>query len=149
MHFAKGFVDAGSSTPEDMVQDAILRVWLLHSEGKEFQNLESLLVVVLKNVCLDYLKLKKNQKESLPKGYEPFTSQTPQQDVEMKTAIALLRGRVASLPMDQRIALRLRDVMGCELSHIAYVLDTTEPNVRTLLSRARKALRYLLCNGNV
>ena len=39
------------------------------------------------------------------------------------------------------LAVRLRDVMGYEMEEIARILETSEGNVRTLLSRARQKLR--------
>jgi RNA polymerase sigma-70 factor (ECF subfamily) len=48
------------------------------------------------------------------------------------------------LPREQMLAIRLRDVMGYEMSEIAVILDTSEGNVRTLLSRARQKLREKL-----
>jgi RNA polymerase sigma-70 factor (ECF subfamily) len=64
--------------------------------------------------------------------------------MEGKDKLGVLRKCMESLPHDQMLALRLRDVMGYEMEEIAKILDTSEGNVRTLLSRARKKMKEKL-----
>jgi RNA polymerase sigma factor, sigma-70 family len=143
IHFAKGFTWIGYATPEDMVQDAILKVWKMNAKGVIFRNIEAMCVEVLKNVCLDYLRLKKNNNcslkaEILTGDNIVSVSENPQLKMEVKEKLVNVMKIVESLPLDQQMTLRLRDVMGYEFKEIAQIIGTSEGNVRVLLSRARQ-----------
>lgn len=150
IHFAEGFVPTGAATAEDMVQDAIIRVWKLHCNGENIRSLQAISYAVLKNICLDYIKLKKNNHQSLEAvpgdspGYRE--NSTPVQALETKEQFDFLKIAIKQLPPDQQIALKLRDILGYEPNEIAGILETSSGNVRTLLSRARGKLRTHLLN---
>lgn len=143
INFANGFVKGGAATAEDMVQEAVIKLWK-SSEIQEIKNPEALSVQILKNVCLDYLKLKKNNMESLTPNFRVYTRDDPSEILESKDEMCNLNSFLSSLPQDQMLAVRLRDVMGYQMDEIAQILGTTEGNVRTLLSRARQRLREKL-----
>lgn len=148
--FAEGFATTGAATPEDMVQEAVMRVWRLNCNGETFRNIEAVSVAILKNICLDYIKLRKNQnygaegesKMSFIRSECP----SPEQALEVKDKIEQLKIYIRHLPAEHQVVLRLRDVMGYELDEIAVVLNTSQGNVRTMLSRARGKLRHFLLN---
>jgi RNA polymerase sigma-70 factor (ECF subfamily) len=140
INFAGGFVKTGAATAEDMVQDAVIKLWCTQ-EIQEVKNHEALTLHILKNVCIDYLRLKKNNTESLNVNSTHKLTEDPVAALERKDQFAFLRGCIDTLPSDQMLAVRLRDIMGYEMEEIAVILDTTEGNVRTLLSRARQKLR--------
>ena len=140
INFAGGFVKTGAGTAEDMVQDAVIKLWRTQ-EIQEVKNHEALTLHILKNVCIDYLRLKKNNTESLNVNSTHKLTEDPVAALERKDQFAFLRGCIDTLPSDQMLAVRLRDIMGYEMEEIAVILDTTEGNVRTLLSRARQKLR--------
>ena len=140
INFAGGFVKTGAATAEDMVQDAVIKIWRTQ-EVQEVKNHEALTLHILKNVCIDYLRLKKNNTESLNVNSTHKLTEDPVAALERKDQFAFLRGCIDTLPSDQMLAVRLRDIMGYEMEEIAVILDTTEGNVRTLLSRARQKLR--------
>ena len=48
---------------------------------------------------------------------------------------------MARLPERQRLAIHLKDIEGYSGKEIADILETYEANVRTILSRGRRALR--------
>ncbi len=147
INFASGFVKDGASTADDMVQEAIIKLWK-SNEIQEVRNPEALTMHILKNVCLDYLKLKKNSMESLNPNFRIYTDSDPSSSIERKDEVCSIKSYLSILPNDQMIAVRLRDIMGYEMEEIAKILDTTEGNVRTLLSRARQKLREkLLTDG--
>lgn len=140
INFAGGFVKTGAATAEDMVQDAVIKLWRTQ-EIQEVKNHEALTLHILKNVCIDYLRLKKNNTESLNVNSTHKLTEDPVAALERKDQFAFLKGCIDTLPSDQMLAVRLRDIMGYEMEEIALILDTTEGNVRTLLSRARQKLR--------
>lgn len=147
INFASGFVKDGASTADDMVQEAIIKLWK-SNELQEIRNPEALTMHILKNVCLDYLKLKKNNMDSLNPNFHIYTDSDPMVAVEHKDELCSINSYLSILPHDQMLAVRLRDIMGYEMDEIAKILGTSEGNVRTLLSRARQKLREkLLANG--
>ena len=141
--FAKGFVGEGAATAEDMVQDAIIKLWN-SNQICEIENPEALLRHILRNVCLDYIKLKKNNTERLSSDFKRDVEDSPSANVEIKEKISFIHKIIKDLPDEQMMAVRLRDVMGYEIEEIAIILSTTAGNVRTLLSRGRKKLREQL-----
>ena len=143
MHFAAGFVRTGAHTAEDLVQDAIIKLWK-SQDLYQIRNTEALTMHILRNVCLDYLKIKKNISEELPSNLRLLNDTDPLSMVEQKERVSRVREIISALPPDQMLALRLRDIMGYEMSEIAEIIGTTEGNVRTLLSRARQKLRESL-----
>jgi RNA polymerase sigma-70 factor (ECF subfamily) len=143
MHFANGFVRTGAYTAEDLVQEAVLKLWK-SQEVYQIRNTEALTMQILKNVCLDYIKIKKNNNEELPPNMRLYNENDPLTSVERREKVAHVRDLISALPPDQMLAVRLRDVMGYEMVEIAEIIGTTEGNVRTLLSRARQKLREAL-----
>jgi len=141
--FAKGFVGEGAATAEDMVQEATIKLWN-SGQMQEIKNPEALLRHILRNVCFDYIKLKKNSMERLSSDYIRYAADSPSTDIERKEKISLIHKLIKELPEEQVMAVRLRDVMGYEMEEIAMILSTTAGNVRTLLSRARRKLREQL-----
>jgi RNA polymerase sigma-70 factor (ECF subfamily) len=145
LNFANGFVREGAATADDMVQEAVIKLW--NSKNlDEIRNPEALTIQILKNVCIDYLRLKKNNNESIKPNYTTFAEYDPLTTLERKDQFKNLKSYIDELPYDQMIAIRLRDIMGYEMSEIAHIIGTTEVNVRTLLSRARQKLREKLQN---
>ena len=146
--FAKGFVGEGAATADDMVQDAIIKLWN-SNKVRDIENPEAFLRHILRNVCLDYIKLKKNNTEQLTSYNTIYSERSLTAEIEAKDEMTMVFNFMRTLPNDQMVTLRLRDVMGYEMSEIAVILDTTEGNIRTLLSRARKKLReMILLNKN-
>lgn len=140
LYFANGFVKEGAATADDMVQDAVLKLW--NSKNiDEVRNAEALTIQILKNVCIDYLRLKKNNNEEIKPNFFALSECDPYKTLERKDDLRTIKDCLAELPDDQMMAVRLRDIMGYEMNEIAHIIGTTEVNVRTLLSRARQKLR--------
>ncbi|MDD2504293.1 MAG: sigma-70 family RNA polymerase sigma factor [Clostridia bacterium] len=147
LNFANGFVKHGAATADDMVQEAVLKLW--NSKNlDDVRNPEALTIQILKNVCIDYLRLKKNSNEELKPNYNAASEYDPFKTLERKDQFRNIQNYLAELPSDQMMAVRLRDIMGYEMTEIALILGTTEVNVRTLLSRARQKLRERLLQKN-
>lgn len=142
LQFARSFNIGGASNAEDMVQEAVMRVWLSILGGEVVRSIEALTKRVLRNVCLDYLRLKKNNLNSSDiDSVNKIDSNDPNRQLEIKEEFTRIVDFIRTLPMDQQICIRLKDIMGFENWEIADILDTTEVNVRTLLSRGRKSIR--------
>lgn len=150
LYFASSIINKGAATAEDMVQDATIKVWKEQKESIQgIRNMDALTNTVLRNVCLDYLRLPKNKAERKVEissiredalGFSPYRS-NPQTNMEIKEQIGKVSAAIESLSKEQQIVIRLRDIMGYEFSQIAIILNTSEGNIRTMLSRSRKQIR--------
>ena len=145
--FAKGIIGMGAATAEDMVQEAVIKLWGL-IEKEDVKNPDAMLWRILKNNCLDYIKLKKNSVDKLDDKLNGYAEESPLKDIEAKENFMIVHRAINALSEEQMMAVRLRDIMGYEMCEIAVILDTSEGNVRTLLSRARKNLREKLGKRN-
>lgn len=147
LSFASSFISVGAATPEDMVQDAVLKVW---NQRQRVENIDAMMTVALRNVCLDYLRLRKNRSEdkiALAQCSNLSSSASnPQKALEYREQVRQVGRILQQLPPDQQLVLRLRDVMGYEFDEIARILDMAEGNARVLLCRARKAVREEMIN---
>lgn len=141
LHFAASFTINGAATAEDMVQEATLKVWRSVLDGGVVRNLEALTIYALKNVCIDYLRLRKNNCNGLESVREQSAESNPHRQLELKGEFAVLKEIISTLPLDQQMSIRLKDIMGYQTDEIAEILGTTEVNVRTMLSRGRKTIR--------
>ncbi|NLB03779.1 MAG: sigma-70 family RNA polymerase sigma factor, partial [Bacteroidales bacterium] len=60
---------------------------------------------------------------------------------EERNLKSILDKEIAALPEKQKMVVYLREVEGYEIEEIGKMLEMEEPNVRVVLSRARKLLR--------
>jgi RNA polymerase sigma-70 factor (ECF subfamily) len=119
---------------EDVVQDALLRLWQMHEQLHS--PLERMAKVVTRNLAIDYLRRRKHS-ESL----ELVGEEEHQEDSRMERIL----GIIATLPPMQQTILRLRHMEDMEMADIAELIGSNEVAVRKSLSRARKLVleKYL------
>ena len=118
---------------EDVVQDALLRLWQLRDEP--ILNVEGMARVVVQHLSIDAVR---RRRENIPieeievvgTSYSEGLS-----DTEMRM-LTLIR----QLPTLQQTILRLRHVEEMEVFEIAEMIGATEAAVRQSLSRARRKL---------
>ena len=118
---------------EDIVQDALLRLWQLRDEP--IQNVEGMARVVVQHLS-DAVR-RRHDCISIEKA-EDMTEVLPSEglDDEGERMMALVR----KLPTLQQTVLRLRHVEGMEMKEMAELIGVTEVWVRQSLSRARRRL---------
>lgn len=128
---------------EDVVQDILLKLWMLKDEMNEVENLKAYLLRMTRNISLDKLKAKKINTISLEamenQAYYSFSVEELQSDRYKRALVA-----ICDLPEMQRTVLQLRDVEGISYQEISNILEMEEGAVRTNLSRARKKVREAL-----
>ena len=128
---------------QDAVQEVYLKLWSMRDGLVKINNLEAFATKMTKNWCLDRLKLKKplfidnytagfdHQKESL----EPY------KELERNEKIRNLYKILDTLPEQQKIVIKLRDIDGYDFEEIAEITELNEVTIRVNLSRARKKIR--------
>ena len=118
---------------EDVVQDALLRMWQLRDEP--IQNVEGMARVVVRHLSYDAVRRRHERvaiEETDVADSLPAEGMT---DVEVR-----MMALVGQLPTMQQTVLRLRHVEEMEMKDIAELIGTTEVAVRQSLSRARRKL---------
>lgn len=117
---------------KDVVQDSLLRLWLLK---EEVQNVRGFARILVRNRSLDVVR--KRQKHVIVELKETNDiAHTDEHDERIERMMVL----VESLPTMQQTVLRLRHMEGKEMSEIAELIGTTEQAIRQSLSRARRAV---------
>jgi RNA polymerase sigma-70 factor, ECF subfamily len=127
---------------EDIVQDAYLR-WQSASQ-EEVRAPKSYLTTVVARLSLDSLKSARRKRETYVGEWlpEPIIEAPGTSAVEMAESLSLAFLHILeTLSPDERVAFLLREVFEADYAEIAATLDTTEPNCRQLIARARKHIR--------
>lgn len=127
---------------EDMVQEAYLRIWKRRADLDEIENLEAFSVTVVKNVCLNMLR-NRRQDEEIDNGQRPDVAAETDvgREIESRDALGIVTALIERLPERQRDVIRMRDVGDCSFEEIEMSTGLSPGNIRTLLSRARKKIK--------
>lgn len=135
---------------EDLLQETYIRLWNKRDELEAINAPEAFAITILKHLCLDYLRsARANQGESETlEAIRIETDDSPDQRLEKKEQIQYVRHLINQLPEKQREVIRLRGIQDCSFDEIEEITGLSPTNIRTLLSRARKAIREKLIKWN-
>lgn len=126
----------GSATEaEDATHDVIERLWRRRTELALCRSVEAFALTALRNGCIDLIRKRRTTSE--PSERLPMAGDA----VEQWSSRELVREAMARLPLKQREVLHLKEIEGYATHEIAELIGTEENQVRTILSRGRKALR--------
>ena len=119
---------------DDIVQDALLRLWQMHNTLH--LPIESLAIVIVRNLCISHLRKQKKQ-------YVHLSDKIADINENNATAerIERVMGIIDNLPDIQQTLLRLRHMDGMDSRSIAQMTGSSDTAVRKALSRARIAVR--------
>lgn len=126
---ARHFVDGEEA--EDVVQDALLRLWQLHDRLS--MPLDSLARVLVRNLSIDHLR---RRKSSVSIDKLDVVEAAPEADPRYERVMKL----VDALPPVQQAVMRMRNMEGMEYEDIARLIGSTPQAVRQVVSRARRAI---------
>ncbi|NVO19195.1 MAG: sigma-70 family RNA polymerase sigma factor [Bacteroidetes bacterium] len=125
----------------DMLQELYLKLWEKRHELREVSNIEAYACTILKNKCLDKIRLKKTTVDV----YQLASLDDNSHEQMDKTEGMMEVGKaIESLPEKQRLIIQMRDIDNYSFEEIAQVLETTENNIRVQLSAARRNVREQL-----
>ena len=128
---------------EEMVQDALLRVWINAPRWRPQAAFRTWLYRIVVNLCLNA----KRRTPELPlEAADHVVDSAPAADaqLEMRERDQRLAAAVDTLPTRQRAAIALTYQEGLSSAEVAAVLDTSVSGVETLLVRAKRTLRAAL-----
>lgn len=124
---------------EDVVQDAMLKVWQLRDQLSP--PVDPLAFIIVRNLCISIIRRRQDTTRIEDLNIPPSA------DGEERQRIEKMMQMVEQLPDKQQTILRLRHMEGMEMADIATLLCTTETAVRKSLSRARQAVRDMMKNS--
>ena len=124
---------------EDLVQVTFLQAFRVLERGDRFDHPRAWLVTTMRRRALN-LARDRHDIASDEVTMEAATTDVAS-SAAMNEQIAAVRTALHDLPESQRNAFVLRHWSGLSAREIAEVMDTSEPSVQALLSRARSALR--------
>ena len=120
---------------EDIVQDALLRLYAMRHRLDEYRRVESLANVVVRNMTIDLLR-KRNRYVEVALNADLLSEEDVGSDERVKP---LLRA-MGQLPSKQQLVLRMKHIEELEVEEIASLLGMNIEAVYQNLSRARRAL---------
>lgn len=126
-----------SDEAQDMMQDVAERILRRQESLEDVRNIDSFLARAVRNACIDRIR---RRKETTPKIPDVPDEKNPDRWNDRQ----MVHKALSKLPERQRLAVHLKDIEGYSNKELADILETDETNVRTILSRGRKALREII-----
>jgi RNA polymerase sigma-70 factor (ECF subfamily) len=128
---------------EDVVQEALVKALEAFPEAPPIRSMEAWLFRVANNAALDFLRRRARQERSR-RGEDMATIPDPIDEVDQRQAAASGLRTFMRLPVAERSAIILMDVLGYSLDEIGGITGTSIPSVKAALHRARGRLRRMI-----
>lgn len=128
---------------EDVVQEAMIKIWKRREQFVEIENKEAWCVTVTRNLAIDKLRAEKKKRANDITEYHHISDAAPAPDkqLEQKDAVAKVRELIDNLSPQQKEIITLRDIEGYTYQEIADIVGISIDQVKVNLHRARKSLR--------
>jgi RNA polymerase sigma-70 factor, ECF subfamily len=121
---------------EDLVQDTLARAFYALSMTAELPPLRPWLFRIAHNAAIDHLRLRRREALDDDADLDLALDASPDPETARRALGAFL-----ALPVRQRSAVILKDVLDLSLDEIALAIGSTVPAVKAALVRGRAALR--------
>lgn len=126
-----------SDEAQDMMQDVAEKILRRHGNLKDVENIDAFITRSVQNACIDRIRKRRDTTPKIPELPDGGNS-------DRWSDRQLVHKSLARLPERQRLAIHLKDIEGYSSKEIAQIMETDEANVRTLLSRGRRALKEII-----
>ena len=126
---------------EDATQEVIVKLWIKNDSLSNYISIEALAMTMIKNYCLDQLKSKRSNNQSIALNNFTDRQANVQQKLEDEDSLKWVEKIIDQLPEQQKIIIQMRDIEQFEFNEIAKIVQMNEAAVRVALSRARKTIR--------
>ena len=131
----------GDEDAEDAVQEVLLKLWHTRDSLGSYDNVAAFAKTVIKNHCMDKLKLRKRTETLDDIHYRREAGDNPYLQLERINTEEILKKIIEQLPPLQQTIIRMKDMEEYEVEEIAEITGTTPDAIRVNLSRARKKVR--------
>lgn len=123
----------------DLVQETQISLWRNRDKiPADKAHCKAYCIRVFRNACIDAMR---SRRSDVPLDDLPEIPTPPLKSAEYEETRRLLQHLIGHLPRGQREAMILSGFLGLDYKEIAQKLNTTEANVRQLLSRARRQMK--------
>jgi RNA polymerase sigma-70 factor (TIGR02957 family) len=132
------------SEAEDVVQEALLRLYRAQREGERIDSPRAYISTVVTRLGIDQLRSARRQRETyvgewLPEPLLTSDDEDPARQAEMADSLSLaFLVMLESLSPEQRAVFLLREVFDYPYDEIARIVGKSEANARQLAVRARR-----------
>ncbi len=131
---------------EDAVQEIMIKLWDRRKKIDQHPNIPAYVFLTARNYCIDLLKKKNLEIDSVEEISMKLAAETSHNQVEWKELKSIIEHILDELPKQQCDILKMRDLDGLEYNEIAEIMQLKIEHVRVLLSRARKHVGMKLKN---
>ncbi len=136
MASARNVLRESGDDASDALQDAFCRLWRHRDSFDDVDHARAASYTAVRNAAIDMVRRRRltQPAEEMPETAEDISDSSDLYDEVSRIINKVLTER-------ERSVLMMRDRQGFEMESIAERLDTTEANVRIILSRARRKVR--------
>ncbi|MGM9846915.1 MAG: RNA polymerase sigma factor [Muribaculaceae bacterium] len=127
---------------EDLEQDAFMKAWLYIKDGGEIENFNAFMYRTVRNICLTYLR---DKKEMLS---EDFIPDVPEEDIDNSFRDAKIWKAIDELPEKCREIFLMSKRDGFSNEEIAEELGLSIKTVKNQMTKAFSKLRDSLSDGH-
>ncbi len=132
------------SDPQDIVQEAFVRLWTRRATLRQDGSIRALLYTTVRNACLDEIRTSRRRQKLRSIECGPSPSPGPYEDTQGAELHRLAAAAVAKLPERRREVFRLVRAEGMSYREAAEVLGLSEQTVANHMSLALADLRTAL-----
>jgi RNA polymerase sigma-70 factor (ECF subfamily) len=135
------------SEAEDIVQEALLRVYNATEQGEEISSPRAYAATVTTRLAIDELRSARARRETyvgewLPEPVTERPEDDPARQAELADSLSLAFLVVLeSLTPEQRASFLLHDVFDYDYGRVAEIIGTSQDNARQLAARARRRVQ--------
>lgn len=141
--YAEGIL-AGAADPEDVVQEAFIKLWGRRDRWSADGSLRALLYTVTRNAALDERRRMGRHEKSLDQVPRPRPQPTPSEEAMAEDLREAAARAVSELPPKRQEVFRLAREEGLSYAEIAAVMDVSPQTVANQMSLALADLREAL-----
>lgn len=151
----------GTSDAEDIAQNSFIKAWRSLDRFRGDCTFSTWLFRITVNTAKDYIRSEKrhptvsttrtdDETDETEEWDLPVTSgdEVPEDALERKETVLMVRKAIESLPKDQRDVIVLRDLDGLSYQEISDKLGVEIGTVRSRISRGRERIKNILVEWN-
>jgi RNA polymerase sigma-70 factor (ECF subfamily) len=148
LRFARSVLDTGGDEAEEVVQEALVRLWLNAGSWQPTGRIATWLHRVVFRLCIDALR-RRRPSVAIDEVADLIPDAAPLASARLARIedVRAIRAAIAALPARQRVAIVLCHFQGLNQAEGAAVMGVGEHAYESLLSRARRNLRAALSKG--
>jgi len=130
---------------QDVLQEGFIKVFEKINTLKDVSQLEGWMTRIFINIALSKFRKKRSGPEFVDVNQADLTLDSPEEENTLSTlSQSQVMDMMAKLPENYRVILNLYAIDGLSHKEICELLNVTESNSKSILSRARKMMRDMI-----